>query len=46
VAAGLVPTGGLFNIKDFPRGSGNGPYDWDAIKNPDLGFHIVARHKE
>ena len=33
----------LFAPADFPRGSGNGPKDWSAARNPELGFHLVAR---
>ena len=40
---GLRPVSGLFEVKDFPRGSGNTPVDWDAIRQPELGFHLVAR---
>lgn len=35
---------GVFETKDFPRGSGNGPLDWDVVKSPQLGFHVVVRH--
>jgi 2-polyprenyl-3-methyl-5-hydroxy-6-metoxy-1,4-benzoquinol methylase len=40
---GFTPVEGHpYLISDFPRGSGN-PYaeDWDARKNPHLGFHFV-----
>jgi 2-polyprenyl-3-methyl-5-hydroxy-6-metoxy-1,4-benzoquinol methylase len=37
---------GVFSVRDFPRGSGNGPQDWDELRNPEMGFHIVARHKK
>ena len=31
-----------FQIKDYPRGSGNiNASDWDASKNPEAGFHLV-----
>ena len=40
---GLRPVSGLFEVKDFPRGSGNTPVDWDAIRQPELGFHLVAQ---
>ena len=40
---GLEPVSGLFEVKDFPRGSGNTPVDWDAIRQPELGFHLVGR---
>jgi 2-polyprenyl-3-methyl-5-hydroxy-6-metoxy-1,4-benzoquinol methylase len=43
--AGLKPVEGLFTVRDFPRGSGNGVQDWDELKNPEMGFHIVATHK-
>lgn len=33
----------LFEPLDFARGSGNGRYDWSALTNPELGFHVVAR---
>jgi 2-polyprenyl-3-methyl-5-hydroxy-6-metoxy-1,4-benzoquinol methylase len=42
--AGLKPVDGLFTVRDFPRGSGNGPQDWDELRNPEMGFHIVATH--
>lgn len=45
-AAGLEPVEGLFHTRDFPRGSGNGAQDWDALTQPDMGFHIVARVRE
>jgi len=32
-----------FTLRDFFRGTGNGPDDWDACKDPNLGFHFVAR---
>lgn len=40
---GLRQVSGLFEVKDFPRGSGNTPVDWDATRQPELGFHLVAR---
>ncbi len=41
---GLEVTGGQFGHHDFVRGSGNPrAHDWDAIDNPELGFHLVAR---
>ena len=43
--AGLEPVENLFTVRDFPRGSGNGALDWDELKNPEMGFHIVAVHK-
>lgn len=44
-ASGLELVDGLFSVRDFPRGSGNGPQDWDEINNPEMGFHVVARHR-
>ncbi len=44
-AAGLEVLEGLFTVKDFPRGSGNGPQDWDALREPHMGFHVVARRR-
>lgn len=41
---GLIHAEIGFQTLDFPRGSGNGPYDWSAAANPELGFHIVATH--
>ncbi len=41
--AGLELVDGLFTVKDFPRGSGNGAQDWDALREPHMGFHVVAR---
>jgi len=43
--AGLEPVESIFAVRDFPRGSGNGPQDWDELRNPEMGFHIVAIHK-
>jgi 2-polyprenyl-3-methyl-5-hydroxy-6-metoxy-1,4-benzoquinol methylase len=35
---------GLFNVSDFPRGSGNPrSQDWDVRADPTLGFHLVCR---
>ncbi|MEE7450243.1 hypothetical protein MRF4_21930 [Methylobacterium radiotolerans] len=43
-ASGLIPIESPFQVRDFPRGSGNPrACDWDAHANPELGFHIVAR---
>ncbi|WKZ57783.1 MAG: class I SAM-dependent methyltransferase [Bdellovibrionota bacterium] len=33
----------LFSCLDFPRGSGNGPMDWSAERDPQMGFHMVLR---
>ena len=41
--AGLEPVENLFEPLDFPRGSGNGRYDWSVMTNPELGFHLVLR---
>lgn len=41
--AGMEPVENLFEPLDFPRGSGNGRYDWSVITNPELGFHMVLR---
>lgn len=41
--SGFEVAAGLFETRDFPRGSGNGPHDWDAESQPELGFHLVAR---
>lgn len=44
--AGFEIVEGLFSTADFPRGSGNPrTWDWDAGKNPQLGFHICFRIK-
>jgi hypothetical protein len=32
-----------FAIQDFCRGTGNGIYDWDVTREPEKGFHFVAR---
>jgi len=42
---GLEPRETSFIHEDFARGTGN-PFatDWDARRNPELGFHIVAAH--
>ncbi|MCX5862310.1 MAG: class I SAM-dependent methyltransferase [Deltaproteobacteria bacterium] len=32
-----------FLSQDFVRGVGNGPMDWNAVTNPGMGFHFVAR---
>lgn len=37
----IVPN--VFHPLDFPRGTGNGEEDWNAMVNPHLGFHIAAR---
>lgn len=43
-AAGLIPIESPFQVRDYPRGSGNPrTFDWDAHARPDLGFHIVAQ---
>ncbi len=41
----LEPVEASFVHEDFVRGAGN-PFaaDWDAMKNPEMGFHIVATH--
>ncbi|WP_331299651.1 class I SAM-dependent methyltransferase [Methylobacterium oryzae] len=45
-ASGLDPVQSPFQLRDYPRGSGNPrAYDWDAHANPELGFHIVARRQ-
>lgn len=36
----------LFTTLDFPRGSGNGPNDWSAERDPHLGFHLVLRKQQ
>jgi 2-polyprenyl-3-methyl-5-hydroxy-6-metoxy-1,4-benzoquinol methylase len=41
---GLEPVEDLFEPLDFPRGSGNGRYDWSVVTNPELGFHLVLRN--
>jgi hypothetical protein len=44
--AGFEIVEGLFSTADFPRGSGNPrACDWDANKDPHLGFHICFRIK-
>lgn len=41
---GLEVCEGIFGHRDFVRGSGNPrAHDWDAAKNPELGFHMVTR---
>lgn len=45
-AAGLsVWSDHPFSTVDFPRGSGNGPNDWSADSNSELGFHLVVRNQ-
>ncbi|XYD07786.1 class I SAM-dependent methyltransferase [Methylobacterium sp. NMS12] len=45
-ASGLIPIESPFQLRDYPRGSGNPrAHDWDAHANPELGFHIVARRR-
>lgn len=47
VNAGFEIVEGLFQTADFPRGSGNPrAIDWDASKEPSLGFHICFRLKQ
>ena len=43
--AGMTCVDGLIDTGDCVRGSGNGPswIDWDAQRDPDLGFQLVAR---
>lgn len=41
---GFVIEENIFEPLDFARGSGNGRSDWSALRNPELGFHIVARN--
>jgi cyclopropane fatty-acyl-phospholipid synthase-like methyltransferase len=47
--AGLVVVNDVFDGKDYPRGSGNprvgplGRWDWDANRDPHLGFHLCAQ---
>jgi len=43
--AGLEVVDGLFAVRDFPRGSGNGSQDWDALREPNVGFHLIARKR-
>jgi SAM-dependent methyltransferase len=46
--AGLVVINSPYRHRDFPRGSGNprvgplGKSDWDASRDPQLGFHLCA----
>ncbi len=42
-AHGFRPVDDLLQTSDFPRGSGNGPDDWDKDSEPDRGFHLVLR---
>jgi 2-polyprenyl-3-methyl-5-hydroxy-6-metoxy-1,4-benzoquinol methylase len=43
-AFGLMPIDSKFTVADFPRGSGNPTaIDWDAAREPHLGFHLVAQ---
>ncbi len=44
---GFTLVEGLFEIADFPRGSGNPSCggDWDVVKNPNMGFHLVCKRK-
>jgi Methyltransferase domain len=44
--AGLEPVDNLFEPLDFPRGSGNGVYDWSVLTNPEVGFHLVLRNSQ
>jgi hypothetical protein len=44
--AGLEPADVPHNPLDFPRGSGNGPFDWSAVKNPDMGFHVIMKRSD
>jgi hypothetical protein len=41
--AGLEPARVPFDPMDMPRGSGNGPFDWSAVANPNLGFHVIMK---
>jgi SAM-dependent methyltransferase len=41
-SAGMEPMASPFRLRDHVRGSGNGPHDWDAGLQPELGFHIAA----
>lgn len=41
--AGLEPADVPFDSLDMPRGSGLGPFDWSAVKTPEMGFHVVLR---
>ncbi|KIU27517.1 hypothetical protein SR39_29630 [Methylobacterium radiotolerans] len=46
MASGLIPIESPFQLRDYPRGSGNPrAHDWDARANPEFGFHLVARHR-
>jgi len=47
-SSGFELVDGLFEVEDFPRGSGNRRRvsDWSAIENPEMGFHIVAKLKK
>ncbi len=44
VASGFDIVEGLFEVEDFPRGSGNPRRsDWSAKEDPSLGFHLCLR---
>ena len=48
---GLEVVEGLFHVRDYVRGSGNprvgpsGQWDWDAERNPELGFHVSLKKR-
>jgi hypothetical protein len=41
--AGLSLVASPFAPRDYVRGSGSSIDDWDAVAQPDMGFHVVAR---
>jgi SAM-dependent methyltransferase len=49
---GLEPVEGLFHGRDYVRGAGNprvgpsGRWDWDAERNPEMGFHVTLRKRK
>jgi hypothetical protein len=50
-AHGLEAVEGVFHARDYVRGGGNsrvgpsGRWDWDAERNPELGFHVTLRKR-
>lgn len=43
---GMRPREDVFSHADYVRGSGNPrSHDWDAIQNPDLGFHLTLEYQ-
>jgi 2-polyprenyl-3-methyl-5-hydroxy-6-metoxy-1,4-benzoquinol methylase len=41
--AGLELADLPYDPRDMPRGAGNGPFDWSALANPEMGFHVILK---